>query len=209
MYEKTSGQNWRDNAGWMNETLGHYQWYGISCDVDGFVTNIDLRGNNLLGQFPVYKRNDILYNLSIQERPVIGELRPMFCHWMLMKDGLANLFKFKTFDLSNNKLSTIEYCPLYNLCVLNQFVVLGNQLSGEPEALVAPSLMYAYFSNNGFTSMPHFEKHKLSSFQTLWYCEVSNNAIKGDVIDLLRIFHPTLTILWRQTIRSTESFQRS
>jgi Leucine-rich repeat (LRR) protein len=125
MYEKTSGLNWRDNAGWMNETLGHYQWYGISCDIDGFVTNIDLRGNNLLGQFPVYKRNNILYNLSIQERPVIGELRPMFRHWMLMKDGLANLFKFKTFDLSNNKLSTIEYVR----CTI--FVFSTNLLSWE------------------------------------------------------------------------------
>jgi len=42
----TNGQNWKNKDRWMIET-DHCQWYGISCDVDGFVTSIDLRDNNL------------------------------------------------------------------------------------------------------------------------------------------------------------------
>eukprot|EP00985_Skeletonema_marinoi_P001044 scaffold430_cov73-Skeletonema_marinoi.AAC.8 len=50
IYERTNGQNWTNNAGWMNEE-DHCGWYGVTCNGDGFVTSIDLRDNNLAGQF--------------------------------------------------------------------------------------------------------------------------------------------------------------
>ena len=52
IYENTNGQNWMNSV-----HPPHSQWYGISCNDDGYVTGIDLRGNNLQGQFPVYSRN--------------------------------------------------------------------------------------------------------------------------------------------------------
>ncbi len=60
IYENTNGEIWTENDGWMNEAVDHCEWYGISCDDEGRVTGIDLRDNNLAGQFPVYtatKRN--------------------------------------------------------------------------------------------------------------------------------------------------------
>jgi Leucine-rich repeat (LRR) protein len=180
IFEKTNGRNWTNNNGWMDETVDHCQWYGISCDGDGFVTSIDLRGNNLEGQFPVYSRNE--YNSDGSISPILDS------HWYQSKYGLANLYKLNTLDLSNNKLTgMIEYAPLYNLNALTHFDVSGNQLSGEVEALVAPSLTHADFSNNSFTSMRRFQKYKVSPLQTLRYCDVSNNAIQQDATDLLEI----------------------
>jgi len=167
MYNEMNGLNWTNKNGWMTEWSGHCQWYGISCDNEGYVTSINLRNNNLEGQFPVYTRK-----VNVWGEPILDN------DWSWSKYGLANLYKLKTLDLSNNKLTgTIEYLPLYNLYSVTQFNVSGNQLNGEVDALVAPSLMYADFSNNKFTSMRRFEKYKLSSFQSLRYCDVSNNAI--------------------------------
>jgi len=166
----------------MNETVDHCQWYGISCDVDGFVTSINLQNNNLEGPFPVYSRN-----VSPGGIPILDN------DWYQSKYGLANLFRLKTLDLANNKLAgTIEYAPLYNLNALTRFDVSGNNLSGEVDALVTPSLKHADFSSNNFTSMSRFQKYKVSPLQTLRYCDVSNNAIQEDANDLLENIPPNI-----------------
>ncbi|KAK1733561.1 leucine-rich repeat protein [Skeletonema marinoi] len=182
IYYATNGQYWTNNDGWMDETVDHCKWYGISCDEEGHVTGIDLRDNNLAGQFPVYTRDAYIEKLPVAES-----------QWYLTKYGLANLYELKTLDLAENKLTgTIEYRPLYNLRVLASFDVSGNQLSGEVEALIAPSIKYADFSNNGFTSMRRFEKYKVRSLQTLRYCDVSNNVIQQNATDILEIIAPNI-----------------
>jgi len=137
-----------------------------------------LRGNNLEGPFPVY---------TLNEYPILDS------RWLWSKIGLASLHKLKTLDLSNNKLTgSIEYRPLYNLDALTRFDVSGNQLSGEVEALVAPSLKHADFSNNSFTAMRRFQKYKVSPLEMLRYCDVSNNAIQQNANDLLQIIPPNI-----------------
>ena len=180
MYKKLNGQNWTNNAGWMDDAIDHCQWYGITCDGDGRVTNIDLRDNNLAGQFPVYSRNEFNWRAQLES------------HWEYTKYGLANLWNLKTLDLSNNKLTgTIDYRPLYNLFSLTHFDVSGNQLDGEAEALVTPSLTYVDLSNNNFTSMHRFEKYK-KAFQTLRFCDVSNNHILINATELLAYIPPNI-----------------
>jgi len=134
-----------------------------------------------IGQFPVYTRNEY-YGFPLLDN-----------QWQDSKYGLANLYKLKTVDLADNKLiGTIEYRPLYNLHSLTHFDVSGNQLSEEVEALVAPSLRYANFSNNKFTTMRRFEEYKVSSFQSLRYCDVSNNNIQQNVNDFLENIPPNI-----------------
>ena len=181
IYEETNGKNWTNNDGWMEESVNHCQWHGIACDVDGFVTSIDLRDNNLSGQFPVYSRKDI------------DGLPFLESNWILSKYGVANLYYLKSLNLADNKLiGTIEYAPLYNLFSLTRFDVSGNQLSGEVDPLVTPSLKHADFSNNRFTSMRRFQKYKVSPLETLIFCDVSNNFIQNDATDLLENMPPNI-----------------
>ena len=195
IYNGTNGQNWTNNVGWKDETVDHCEWYGISCDADGFVTDIDLRDNNLVGQFPIYTRD-----VNSSGDPILDNT------WRLTKYGLASLYKLKTLDLAENELTgTIEYAPLYNLLALTYFNVSENQLSGELEAQVAPSIKYADFSSNNFTSMRRFVQYKASSFQTLRFCDVSNNAIQQDAADLLENTPPRIT----QFIASNNQFYGS
>ncbi len=181
IYNRTNGRNWINNAGWMDDAIDHCQWYGITCDGEGFVTNIDLRDNNLAGQFPVYSR-----------REIDEGGHQLKSHWRYTKHGLANLWNLKTLDLANNKLTgTIEYRPLYNLVSLTHFDVSGNQLKGKVDALVTPSLTYVDLSNNNFTSIHGFEKYK-GSFQTLHFCDLSNNRIQIDATELLEYTPPNI-----------------
>ena len=54
LYASTGGANWREKDGWLSEApVG--RWRGITTDGDGFVTQIDLSGNQLSG-----KRRDFL-----------------------------------------------------------------------------------------------------------------------------------------------------
>ena len=177
IYNQTNGQNWNNNAGWMNET-DYCQWYGISCDSDGLVTSIDLRDNNLAGQFPVYTRNEFTNG-----EPTFG---------ISTKYGVANLYNLETLNLADNKLTgTIEFGPLYILSLLTNFDVSGNELSGVVDALVTPSLTHADFSSNRFTYMNRFKKYK-GSFQSLRFCDVSNNAIQIDATNIFDNIPPTI-----------------
>jgi len=170
MYTRLGGDNWTRKDGWMNDT-DHCQWFGISCDVDGYVTRVELGGNNLKGQFPVYTRNDINESNN----------------WRKSKFGLANLYNLVRLDLSNNNLTgTIDYAPLYNLEALKEFNISRNNLYGEADALVAPKLAKADFGYNSFTSMHRFEKYKWTAQDSIWWCDASNNAIGQDAADLLK-----------------------
>eukprot|EP00984_Skeletonema_dohrnii_P010979 scaffold4339_cov100-Skeletonema_dohrnii-CCMP3373.AAC.4 len=190
IYEGINGKNWTNSAGWMNKTVEHCEWHGISCNADGFVTSIDLRDNNLAGQFPVYTRIT----------SPCGEN-----NWEWTKYGLANLYYLETLDLADNRLTgTIEYLPLYNLALLTHFDTSGNQISGGVDALVSPSLTYADFSNNHFTSMHRFKNFK-GTFQLLHICDVSNNAIQNDATDLLHNFPTNI----EQFIASNNQFYGS
>jgi hypothetical protein len=175
MYARLGGDNWIDKDGWMTDS-DHCEWFGISCDEDGYVTRVDLGGNNLVGQFPVYTRDDPIGN-----------------NWRTSKFGIANLYKLEDLGLANNSLTgTIEYAPLYNLQELEYFNVSRNNLTGEADALVGQYIQWADFANNAFTSMRRFETYKYEAHDLLWWCDVSNNLIRQDADDLLRHMPPKM-----------------
>ena len=183
IYNATNGQNWTNNAGWLDDRIDYCLWYGIDCDENGYVVGIDLKDNNLVGQFPVYTRTPTFDSMG-------NVLRGS--EWQYSKYGLANFYKLELLELANNKLmGTIEYLPLYNLQDLTYFDVSGNQLSGEVDALVGTSLIYADFSNNGFTSMRHLRRFK-ASFHILKAFNVTSNGIHQNLTEILEHIPPNI-----------------
>ena len=86
------------------------------------------------------------------------------------------------FEKGNKLTGTIDYGPIYNLKELTKFDVSGNQLIGEIEALVAPSVKHVDLSNNSFTTMRPFRKYR-ASYETLRHFDASNNDIKQNAAD--------------------------
>ena len=181
IYEATNGQNWTRNDGWMSNETDHCKWHGITCNYENSVTRIELNGNNLVGQFPVYTRS------------YYGNWNR---NWLFLKYGLANLLKLQILELADNKLTgMIDFGPLYNLEELTTFDVSGNQLIGEFEVLVAPSLSYLDLSSNGFTTMNPIRKYK-RSYKILRHFDISNNAIQQKATDLFEIIPPNIEQLY-------------
>ena len=67
IYNKTEGRYWLNNTGWRNTTLGHCDgWYGVSCDDEGYVVELNLQNNNLTGEFPADSLSQ-LYKLKTMD----------------------------------------------------------------------------------------------------------------------------------------------
>ena len=50
LYIATNGDTWINNTGWLDESIDHCNWRGVTCNEVQLVTEIDLTANNLTGQ---------------------------------------------------------------------------------------------------------------------------------------------------------------
>ena len=48
----TAYENWVDNTGWLDGTLSHCEWTGLTCNDDGRIGVLDLAVQNLQGSLP-------------------------------------------------------------------------------------------------------------------------------------------------------------
>ena len=70
LYNATDGPNWTNNTGWLTDRLTDrplYDWYGVTPDANGGVTELNLSDNQLTGEIPAE-----LGNLSNLERLYLG-----------------------------------------------------------------------------------------------------------------------------------------
>ena len=90
LFEATEGVRWRKSTHWgTDEDLS--EWYGISCDDQGRVTDIDLGENNLSGRLPVcIGKLDKLLSLYLDYNYIRGALPPTLCHCTGLRDLCLN-----------------------------------------------------------------------------------------------------------------------
>jgi len=168
IYNVTGGVHWFNRAGWMTK-LRHCDWHGISCDSDGHVTLIDLRNNNVTGEFPSDALSK-LYNLKEMD--------------------LANNGLWGTMDGTTHSGATSTDI-FFNLRDLYNVDLSENYLSGEADVLFAPALVNVNFSHNNFTSVDTFKTFK-PSLKTLRVFDLSYNAIKQNISDLMNNAPPNI-----------------
>jgi hypothetical protein len=107
------GLAWKRNEGWMNTTLHHCDWFGISCE-DELVTGISLSNNRLA----------ILEDTSIQrgDKPLPSEV------------GL--LRNLKTLDISGNFITGSLPSEIGHLTDLEDFNIRGcKEIISLPDTL--------------------------------------------------------------------------
>ena len=138
LYNATDGPNWKDNTNWLSDRpLG--DWYGVTTDSNGHVTELDLGFNRLTGIIPpelgnVFKLQKLDLSGSELTGPIPAEL--------------GNLSNLLDLDLSYNAQfqSTPPYkvggltgpipTQLGDLTNLERLNLGGNQLTGFiPEQL--------------------------------------------------------------------------
>ena len=121
LYDTTGGTNWTDNTNWGgNSSIG--EWYGVTTNDDGRVTELRLHQNNLSGQIPAALGN--LSNLEVLlllDNGLTGPIPP----------ALGSLSNVRIFYLYQNQLMGDMPSSLGNLSNLERFSVRDNLLSGE------------------------------------------------------------------------------
>ena len=121
LYNATDGANWTNNTNWLSdEPIG--EWYGVSVDSNGRVTNLDLNGLGLDGILPG-ELSDLteLKELYLQDNDLSGPIPP----------ELGHLSDLTHLHLQNNDLSGGIPGDLGGLTVLRELRLDSNDLSGQ------------------------------------------------------------------------------
>ena len=111
---------WHTHTGWLEEPVA--QWYGITLDASGRVTEVNLPNNNLVGQLPLSQLDQLphLRRLDVSGNEFSGTI----------PKGLGALTQLEYLDLSRNTLAGELPKELAGQAPLKMLDVSGNQLVG-------------------------------------------------------------------------------
>ena len=184
-YHATGGPNWVNNANWLSDRpIG--EWYGVTTDADGYVTDLDFfdeeavggllsaqqeATNKLKGEIPgQIGRLSRLKNLDLRINELSGEIPP----------ELGSLASLEQMILHSNQLTGEIPRELANLSQLTGLSFSGNQLSGEiPPELSRLSLLKALnLGGNRLTGKIPSELGNLSNLKSMW---LHRNQLSGPI----------------------------
>ena len=144
-YNATGGGNWTKAIKWLSEDpIG--EWFGVSTDSSGRVTQLQLDDNNLRGMIPEELGSlSMLTRLDLEENRLSGTIPAILSslsemtHLYLARNdltgsiprALGSLSKLQQLDLLHNNLTGSIPTALGNLSVLRHLDLMGNDLSGS------------------------------------------------------------------------------
>ena len=149
----------------------HCKWFGISCNIDGSITSINLQGALFGGNLSNLDFSSFpsLVSLNLSDNNLTEHIPPQL--GMLSK--LANL------NLSMNYLSGFLPVSLANLTQISLLYMGNNLISGELDQRLFSNwtkLQYLEFQNNNFTGMIPPEIGHLTNLKEL---ALANNQFHG------------------------------
>ncbi|MDE2927702.1 MAG: M66 family metalloprotease [Acidobacteriota bacterium] len=185
LYQSTGGPDWFDSTNWgTSRPLG--EWYGITVDDDGRVTELHLRGNGLTGPLPAELGNlTSLSELNLGNNGFTGPLPPELgdltsLEILNLKQNaltgpispeLGNLSSLTELGLKENELTGPIPPELGDLTLLTTLWLEGNHLTGPlpPEVGDLTSLTELNLSgNSGLVGILPTEMTGLDRLETLW-----------------------------------------
>ncbi len=175
LYNSTDGANWDDNTNWgSTEPLS--EWYGVSANTDGRVTNLALNNNALTGTIPDSLGNlTSLTSLALYSNALSGTI-----------PDLSNLDRLTNIDISSNQLSGTIPASLGNLASLTSLHLNSNQLSGTiPASLgnLASLTRLRLFDNELSGQIPD----SLGNLTSLTRLRMGDNQLSGSIPNLSRL----------------------
>ena len=120
LYDATVGPSWTNSGNWLTDApLG--EWYGVSVDVDGRVTDLHLGDNQLTGPIPVELGGLAnLQSLSLENNDLTGPIPA----------ELGDLANLQSLNLGGNELTGPIPVGLGGLTNLRSLYLWGNELTG-------------------------------------------------------------------------------
>ena len=206
LYRATGGDNWTNRANWLNQEAPIGLWYGVTTDINGRVTRLDLRQNQLTGEIPPDLGSlTNLETLYLAINSLTGEIPA----------ELGSLSNLVSLNLRRNQLSGAIPAELGSLLNLRNLELPYNSLSGEIPAELGSlsNLRTAYLHDNQLTgeipsdlgNLPNLDRLELArnrlggaipgelgNLHSLTYLSLSGNQLRGKIPAELG----NLPILW-------------
>lgn len=192
LYNATDGDNWTDNTNWNSEEpIGN--WYGVTTDGDGHVTELALDNNNLAGSIPS-EIGDMqwLTNIDISNNNISESIPEEFYSLTNMlyinmyennlsgdiSSNISQMSNLQVFNIFNNNITDVFPVELLGLTDLFVLDFGGNNISGNiPENIgVLSNLQYLNIWGNQLTGgIPE----SLTTLTSLINMSFSSNQIEG------------------------------
>ena len=170
LYIALGGDDWVNSENWLSdEPLS--TWYGVTTDLNGRVTSLDLRGNQLSGSIPaVIGRLSHLIRLVIDDNQITGPIPP----------EIGYLTHLTTLDLDRNRLTGPIPPELGNLTKLERLDLTGNQLSGPipPQLGNLAALRTLFIDENRLSGSIPPQLGNLAELRTLY---LEENRLSGPI----------------------------
>ena len=170
LYRATDGPNWGDRTNWLS-TAALTDWYGVSTDGSGRVTNLELCDNELSGTVPPeLSKLSNLRELDLRENRLSGAI----------PKELVGLSKLEDLDLRDNRLSGAIPPELGRLTNLQELDLRDNEFSGTipPELGRLTRLRWLQLSDNRVSGAISKELGSLNSLREL---DLRDNRLSGAI----------------------------
>ena len=208
LHEATNGENWVNQDNWLTNTPLH-SWFGVSTDLYGRVTRIQLSENGLTGRLPpelgdlsrLTMLNLAKNNLSGSIPVELGKLAELT--YLVLNDNrltgpippaLGTLSGLLSLILNANELSGGIPPALGELSRLRTLWMSSNHLSGSIPAELGKlrRLNSLTLSSNNLNGRIPAALGKLAALRTLW---LQDNRLVGSILPEFRNLR-TLQDLW-------------
>ena len=170
LYNATDGANWRINGNWLsNAPMG--EWDGVTTNSDGWVTHLDLQGNQLTGEIPAELGSlTNLERLWLAGNQLTGEIPA----------ELGSLTNLEGLSLNDNQLTGEIPAELGSLTNLEELFLNNNQLTGEIPAELGglSNLTRLWLQGNQLTGEIPAELGDLTRLTVLY---LHNNQLTGEI----------------------------
>ena len=205
LYNATDGPNWTNSTDWVSDTTSSCDpctWFGVVCNANNRVTELNIDGNGLIGQLPSEIGNfSFLERLNLSGNDLNSTLPPELGNltnlkFMAFENGMingqipseiGNLSQLEALFLLQNNLSGPIPLELGNLTNL-QFLSIGsNQLTDTLPASLGQLSNIIVFSI-GNTLLEGEIPTELSGFPNLSYLDLSNSSFRGNVSKNITFF---------------------
>ncbi|WP_420635435.1 leucine-rich repeat domain-containing protein [Candidatus Palauibacter sp.] len=170
LFAATGGSNWARNENWnSDQPLG--EWYGVSVDEGGRVTEVVLGSNGLTGLVPAeLGALANLRRLDLRRNELSGSIPAR----------LSNLTQIRSVQLGDNALTGPVPPELGTLVQLRILVLRNNDLTGPipPELGNLVNVQWFFLHGNELTGPIPPELGKLAEVNWL---DLSNNGLTGSI----------------------------
>ena len=170
LYNATDGANWMENTYWCSD-MPLSEWYGVTCNEEGRVVELELSGNNLKGSIPGELGNlSSLTYLVLSFNQLSGSI----------PSAMGRLVGLTELSLHNNQLTGAIPAELGNLSSVTELGLGKNQLGGSIPAELGQltGLTYLDLSENQLTGTIPAELGNLVNLTAL---DLNDNRLTGSI----------------------------